>query len=185
MKRVFIVHGWEADPNCNWFPWLKDELDKNGLVAQVPAMPNTNHPQALAWVDYLQELIGAPNEDIILVGHSLGAITILKYLNGLLEAEKIGGVILVAGSTQNPGFLELDGFFVEPLDFEKIKKTCDNFVVIHSDNDPVVPVEMGKAMSDNLQAEFILMPGLGHLNAGNGLFQLPIALEKIVKMAQK
>ena len=185
MKRVFIIHGWEADPNCNWFPWLKDELNKNGLVAQVPAMPNTDNPQCADWLAYLQKIVGVVDKDTFLVGHSLGTITILKYLNNLKEGENLGGVILVAGSTQNPGYPQLDSFFTQGLDFEKIKKTSDNFIVIHSDDDPVVPLTMGQKMSDDLQAEFILMPRLGHLNAGNGLFQMPIVLEKILKMAQK
>jgi predicted alpha/beta hydrolase family esterase len=31
MKRVIIIHGWEASPESNWFPWLKNELEKKGI----------------------------------------------------------------------------------------------------------------------------------------------------------
>ena len=31
MKRVFIIHGWDGYPEEGWFPWLKEELEKEDL----------------------------------------------------------------------------------------------------------------------------------------------------------
>lgn len=43
-KRVFIIHGWEGDPQSDWFPWLKGEVERQGFSAAVPAFPDTIHP---------------------------------------------------------------------------------------------------------------------------------------------
>lgn len=195
MKRVFIIHGWEADPQSNWFPWLKTELEKNGIKAEVPAMPNSAHPVCEEWVAYLKKIVGHVDAETFFVGHSLGAIAILNYLSSFKEGEKVGGVILVSGSVENPGFPELDSFFEIKFDYEKIRNIAGNkptppergintsgFLVIHSDNDPVVPLELGRKMAKELKAEWIIIPNGEHLNAGNGFFELPIVLEKILNL---
>jgi len=181
MKRVFIIHGWEADPESNWFPWLKKELEKKGFAAVVPAMPNSAHPDCAEWVAYLKKIVGRVDKDTFFIGHSLGAITILNYLNDLAAGEKVGKAILISGSNKNPGFPKLASFFSVPMDIAKIRQTSDSFTVIHSDDDPVVPIEMGKEMSDALQAEFITVHEGGHLNTGNGFFEFPLVLEKILE----
>ncbi len=45
MKRVIIVHGWEASPEGGWRPWLRKELEDRGFEVHVPAMPDTNNPK--------------------------------------------------------------------------------------------------------------------------------------------
>jgi uncharacterized protein len=183
MKRVFIIHGYGADPDCNWFPWLKEELNKRGLAAQVPAMPNTETPQCQEWVDALKSLIGQPDQDTILVGHSLGTAAILRYLETLQDGESVGDVFLVAGADANPGFPELDSFVAKAPDYEKIKKGAKSFTVIHSDDDPVVPFEMGQRLSKGLGAEFVPLSGLEHLNAGEGGGEFALLRDRVIKMA--
>ncbi|MDD4902221.1 MAG: alpha/beta hydrolase [Patescibacteria group bacterium] len=209
MKRVFIIHGWEADPGSNWFPWLKDELIKKGIEAEVPTMPNSAHPLCAEWVAYLKKIVGKTDKDTFLVGHSLGVIAILRYLESMAAKEKIGGAILVAGfpeplpASDGGDFSELNNFFAKPLDYEKIKNNVSNrptpppsgtesplpgrgqifsgFVAIHSDNDPYVPLANGKILQKKLGAELIVISGGGHLNAGDGFFQFPLVLEKILR----
>lgn len=183
MKRVFIIHGWEADPNCNWFPWLKGELEKNGFEAIVPAMPDSAQPKCGEWVGHLQKLVGVPDENTFFVGHSLGPIAILRYLESLSAGMRIGGAVLVAGFSESLGILETEDFFTIPVDFEKIKKVCPKFVAINSDDDPYVDLRHGRILEEKLGAELIVMHECGHLNAGNGFFELPAALEKILEMA--
>lgn len=91
------MHGYKGKPETNWKPWLKGELEAEGFEVDVPAMPNTEHPIASEWTNKLAELIGEPSLDIYLIGHSLGCITILHYLETLRDGQKVGGVIFVAG----------------------------------------------------------------------------------------
>jgi uncharacterized protein len=180
MKRVFIIHGWEASPESNWFPWLKNQLEKNGFEAIVPAMPNSAQPKCADWVDHLKKIVGEVDEDTFFVGHSLGPIAILRFLETLPAGEKAGGVIMVAGFPESLGIPETDNFFLKPLNYKKIKNAANKFVAINSDDDPYVPMSQGKILEKELGAELIVMHNCGHLNTGTGFFELPIVLEKIL-----
>ncbi len=178
-KKVYIIHGWEATPDVNWFPWLKEELKRKDMDAIVPLMPNTNNPNCIEWVDSLQKTIINPDKNTYLVGHSLGVIAILRYLESLPKGLKIGGVILVAGFPEPIGLKELDSFFQTRLNYKKVKNSAKMFVAIHSDNDPYVPIENGYLLRDKLGAELVILPNAGHLNEGDGYFKLPIILKFI------
>ncbi len=180
MKRVFIIHGLAADPNCNWFPWLKDELEAKGYSVFVPRMPSSRHPICGEWLEYLKGLVGEVDENTIFVGHSLGGATILRFLEKIKGEKKTGKIFIVAGPDENPGFPELDSFVYPQVNFEKIKNSAKGFVLIHSEDDPVVPFLMGQRLAKKLDAEFIPLSGLGHLNAGIGDFTLPILLGRIL-----
>lgn len=178
-KKVIIVHGWEASPENHWFPWLKSELEKFGCKVSIPSMPNTNHPTMLEWAEHLRHIIGKPNEDTYLVGHSLGSVAILRYLESLAEGEKIGGAVLVAGFLEPIEYAELDSFFATPFDFEKIRGKIRKIISIHSGNDQVVPIENSQSMKDNLGAEQIIVQNAGHFNEGDGFTEFPIMLQKM------
>ncbi len=185
VKKVFVIHGWEATPKSNWFPWLKKELKNQGFEVYMPPMPDTLNPDLSKWLYYLQKLAKNPNKNTYFVGHSLGVITILRYLENLPADIQIGGAILVAGFPKPIGYEELNSFFTTPLDYEKVKNSANKFVAIHSDNDPYVPIENGYLLRDKLGAELVILPNSGHLNAGDGYFRLPIVLEKIIEIANK
>ncbi len=180
-KRVFIIHGWEGTPQSNWFPWLKNQLEKRGFEATVPAMPNTNHPIFSEWLTHLQKIIGNVDENTYLVGHSLGVIAILKYLEALLPEQKIGGAVMVAGFSESIGIKETENFFATPLNYEKIKNSAEKFIAINSDNDPYVPLKKGEILRDKLGAELIVVSKGSHLNEGAGFTELPVVLENILK----
>ena len=179
VKKVIIVHGWQGSPQGNWFPWLKTELEKLGHEVLVPAMPNADHPQQSAWVAHLHKVIGSADPHPYLVGHSLGVIAILRYLETLPEGEEVGGAILVAGFSQPIGKAALDSFFTAPLDYQKVKRAARSFIAIHSDNDPYVPIAQGELLRDEIGAQLVIMKNAGHVNAEDGFYRLPIVLENL------
>jgi predicted alpha/beta hydrolase family esterase len=182
MKRAYIVHGYGGSPDKNWFPWLKTELEKIGMEVTVPAMPNTDEPKYSAWLAHLQKVIVNPDEDTYLVGHSLGCITILQYLNNLESNKKIGGVVLAAGFAKPIHFTELNGFFDIALDEEKIKNSVNKIVAINSDNDEHVPYWQAEEIQKRFGAELIKIENGGHLNHKTGYTQFPLVLEKLKEM---
>jgi predicted alpha/beta hydrolase family esterase len=111
MKRAIIVHCWEGYPGYCWYPWVKEKLEQGGFKVLVPAFPETKTPKQKKWVPYLAEQIGLPDDKLFLIGHSVGCITILRYLETLREKQRVGGVVLVAGFTDDLGFKELANFF--------------------------------------------------------------------------
>ncbi|TAL49168.1 hypothetical protein EPN83_01350 [Patescibacteria group bacterium] len=91
-QRVFIIHGWDGYPQEGWFPWLKRELEKHGFETHVPAMPNPDKPKIREWVSELHNVIGEADEMTYLVGHSIGAQAVLRYISELLPDSAVGGI---------------------------------------------------------------------------------------------
>lgn len=187
-KRAFLIHGWEGSPDHGWFPWLKMKLEKEGFDVVAPAMPDPAKPRLSEWVPILAGLVRKPDESCFFVGHSLGCITILRFLESLPIGQKVGGVVLVAGFGTDLTYQgyqgELSNFFETPLNWNKIRANCQKFVVVQSDNDEWVPARYGQFLSTQLQTEMILMPSMKHFSGDDGITQLPIALESILNFAK-
>ncbi len=188
MKRVIIVHCWEGTPVYCWYPCVKKELESAGFEVHVPEMPETELPKQSTWVPTLQELIGKPDEQLYLVGHSIGVATIFRYLETLPENIQIGGAVLVAGFTDNLGYDEIANYFEAPLNFEKIKSHVPQIVLIHSDNDPYVPLKYGEELEQKLDAELIVKPGMEHFSkADDGTLctEFPDVIQAVKRLAGK
>jgi hypothetical protein len=184
MKKIVLVHGWTGHPKSDWIPWLRNELERRNFNVVVPAMPDTNHPKMDAWVKHLIKTVGNPDKDCYLVGYSLGCITILRYLETLKKNQKIGGAVLVAGFASNLGYGEIESFFKKPIDWEKIKSRCKKFIAIHSDNDPYVSLHYGDIFKEKLNAEVVVQHDMKHFSGGDGITELPVALEAVLKLSR-
>jgi predicted alpha/beta hydrolase family esterase len=177
MKRVFIIHGWEGHPEEGWRPWLRKELENLGFQVQVPAMPDTDHPKMGEWLDHLSKVVGEPDGSCHFIGHSLGCITILRYLGTIKK--QVAGAIIVAGFSDNLGYQELNSFFEDPIDWINIRHNCRKFIAINSDDDPYVPVKHGDIFREKLGAELIIANKMKHFSGDDGITELPVVLEKM------
>lgn len=182
MKRAVIVHCWDGRPDYCWYPWVKQQLEKIGYRVDVPAMPETEAPKLALWLPKLVETVGKPDQELLLIGHSSGCITIMRYLESLPAGVKVAGIVLVAGFTDNLGFEELTNFFQTPLDFSKIKShLAQGAVMIHSDNDPYVDPRYGEELSQKLEGKLVLLPGMKHFSGPidneEACRQLPAVIE--------
>lgn len=184
-KRVFFIHGWGGSPEEGWRPWLREQLEAKGFMVINLSMPDTNHPQMNEWIATLSDAVAEPDKDCYFVGHSLGCITILRYLESLRETKKVGGALLVAAFTDDLGYKELSNFFTKDINWEKIKKRANNFTVLLSDNDPYVPVSYGEIFKKKLNAKIIIAPNMKHFSAGDGITQLPAALDALLELTDK
>lgn len=186
MKRAVIIHCWEGYPEYCWYPWVKKELKEKGFVVTVPQMPETATPNLAKWGAKLKKVIGEPNEELFLIGHSLGCITILRYLESLNGKKQIGGVVFVAGFSDNVGYTELDSFFKTPVNFAKVKERAKGFVAIASDNDPHVPLSYLDVFKQKLGATTITKHAMGHFSGAiegeESCVELPDVVAVIEKM---
>ena len=181
VKRVVIVHGWGGFPEEGWRPWLKKELSARGYVVSMPAMPVGEPPCASAWVDAISKVVGTPNESTFLVGHSLGAMAIVRYLEQL-EYNWIGGAVFVAGFIKDLGMPHGD-FFTTPVNYPVVREHCKNFTDIYSDNDPYVPMVQAQLIRKELGAKTILAKGMKHFSADEGCEKAPVILNEILSMS--
>ncbi|MFZ2189041.1 MAG: alpha/beta hydrolase [Candidatus Moraniibacteriota bacterium] len=189
MKRAIIVHCWEGYPAYCWYPWVKKELEAKGFQVKVPAFPETELPRMDRWVPKLQEVIGEPDGDLYLIGHSIGCATIMRYLETLTEKQKVGGVVLVAGYNESIGYDEIQNFFETPFDLAKIKtKSKNGFVAIHSDDDPYVNLKFADIFREKLGAEIIVKHDAKHFSGAiegeESCMELPDVVRSIEKLAK-
>lgn len=190
-KRVFIAHGWGGYPEEGWFPWLKKELEEKGFEVYIPQLPEAGRPRIHNWVPKLAEVVGTADENTYFVGHSMGCQTIVHYLKNLPEGVKVGGAVFVAGFFKRLTGLEDDPDVHEtgkhwlgtPLDFEKVKFHLPKSVAIFSDNDSYVPLDNQDDFRNELGSEIIVEKNMGHFSGSNGVTELPIVLESVLKIA--
>lgn len=187
MKKAIIIHGWGGSPKEGWRPWLVDALEQCGWSVMNPSMPEANEPTQDKWVTKLADIIGEPDEDTYLIGHSLGCITILRYLEGLTDGKKIGGVVLVAGFSNDLTFDgykgELASFFTSAIGWAKINSVCEKFFVLHSKDDSWVNEMNYHELKQRLHAKGELQQAFGHYSSGEGLTELPIVLKSLEEMS--
>ena len=184
MKAV-IVHGWGGYAGEAWQSWLKNELEKKGWEVKSPKMPDTENPKINAWVGKLKEVVGTVDENVFLIGHSIGCQTIMRYLSGI--DDKIGGCVLVAPffnlletSYEEEGEKEIaKPWLTEKMDFEKIKRNTGKIVCVFSDNDDCVPLTDSELFKKRLGAEIIIENKKGHFASGDEINKLPVVLEKL------
>jgi uncharacterized protein len=182
MNKVFIIHGFEGMPNGGWRPWLMSELSKQNVYACAPAMPNANRPTVAAWVGEIERTIqNGPKGKTFLIGHSLGAPAILKFIEQS-HVKKIDGIILIAGLSFPIKKKYVGEFLEQPFDFKTIKRKVKHIVVIHGTNDPYVHVDQAHFLATNLDAQLILIKNGGHLNTESGYTKLPQCLKVLEKM---
>ncbi len=161
MKRAIIVHGWGSNPNDWWFKKEKKILGKKGYRVAIPLMPNTLLPKRTIWVRVLRLLV--PGEKTVLIGHSLGCPTILRYLE---KAKKpVDKVFLVAPFARDLGlnFVPIQDFVSKPFNWGKIRENANEFYVITQKDDEWTPVEYGVEVAEILGARLTITEGNDHL----------------------
>lgn len=180
MKNAIIIHGTEGYPEENWFPWLKNELEKQGYKVSVPQFPSPPIlPAKISeWFEVLKSY--EMNADTLLIGHSLGglfALRILEQLPHSINAACFVGTPVGIGWIKN---YERDSAFCGfDLDWKKIRGKAKRFVVFHSDNDPYVGLENGEKLAKELNAKLNFVPNAGHFNTKAGYTKFPELLSEI------
>lgn len=171
MKRAIIVHGWGGSAEKDFLPWAKEELENLGYEVIVPNMPDTDYPKIEKWVPHLAQVIAEVQESDILIGHSMGCQTILRFLEVLPEDKKAERVILIAGFGPYLKGLTKEEWQIAqpwidtPLDLDKVRTKANSFITIFSDNDPFVPMkENRKVFEEKLGAQIIVEHDKGHFN---------------------
>lgn len=182
MKQVLILHGTDASPDTNWFRWLEKTLINDGYKAWLPQLPQSATPNTKTYNEFLLSNTDFIfNDETILVGHSSGAVEILSLLQNLPDGVKVGDVYLVSAFKDSLGWDALDGLFTEQYDYGRIKTKARSITLVHSDNDPYVPLEHAKFLKDKLDARLLVIRGQGHFNLeqSEGYKEFPLLMQII------
>lgn len=186
VTRVHIVHGYTAAPDDHWFPWLSQTLATEGISTNIPAMPDSAQPRLDAWCAHLEREIGTPGPQDILIGHSLGCITLLQFLQQQTEPLHFAGLILVAGfDRQLPDLPELEAFVRPDYDAAKIRRLAGQRVSIASRDDSVVPYRFSAALAERLDSGLYSVEHGGHFLGREGFLTLPLLHAQIHAMLRR
>lgn len=179
MKRAIIIHGWEQTPQGQWLPWLGNTLKQKDWNVETPEMPNTNTPKLKEWLEKLESL--SPDENTILVGHSLANALILKYIEK--PNTKIKGAVMIAAWD----WLDEDvkefhqTFFETGFNYSFIKSKNIPIIMVNSTTDPYIDFNRSKKMAEKLDAKFIAIENAGHFMEEDGYKEFPQLVEIIEK----
>jgi predicted alpha/beta hydrolase family esterase len=185
-KQVFYIHGGESFLNHDDFikrlekvplwhmqqknaevtkKWTSSFLEDLGDKYEVimPPMPNRQNARFEEWSIWFERHFEYLNEGFILMGCSLGAMFLAKYLTLKKLPISPKALFLMAGAYELPGFSDKDcgDFLIKPeeVSIEQIEK----IVILHSKDDFLVPFEHGEALSAALpQAEFVVFDDKNH-----------------------
>jgi len=172
--HVFIIHGFMASPTDHWFQWLRSELESKGVSARVLNLPDSHSPDAEVWQKTLATDLGELNENSYVIAHSLGSVSLLKYLQTRKSNQQIGGMVLVSGFVDPlPTLPQLDNFIEGNIDFKRIIDVVPARVVIGSPQDPIVPFSLTKNLAHNLDARLYSIDDAGHFLADDGYVRFP------------
>ncbi|XLQ20363.1 MAG: alpha/beta fold hydrolase [Candidatus Moraniibacteriota bacterium] len=159
-KQVIVIHGGDAwDTHDEYIEYLKnydftqEKFDKvtsrrwkdslqeslgDNFQVIKPGMPSSRNAKYNEWLIWFEKLLPYVVDGAILVGHSLGANFLAKYLAENMLDVDINQVHLVAGCYGAKGDFDLQ----ESL--KNVENQCDNIYIYHSLDDFVVSFDDGK-----------------------------------------
>ncbi|MFI0780087.1 RBBP9/YdeN family alpha/beta hydrolase [Streptomyces sp. NPDC021212] len=179
-RRASIIHGYGASPEDHWFGWLGEQLDAHGIVTTIPALPNPQDPDPAQWTEAVRTDVGTPDENTIVIAHSLGCLTVLRHLRSLPAPWRLGTLVLVSGFVdQLPALPELNSYIGDGCDVEELTHHVDRLTILRSDADPYVPPGHTDRLAGLLGISAEVVPGAGHFLASDGVTSLREALEAI------
>jgi predicted alpha/beta hydrolase family esterase len=163
-SHVLFVHGGgegahEADEKLAVS--LRDALG-GGYDVRSPKMPNEGSPEVEAWKDRISEELAAMDGEVVLVGHSVGAFVLLKYLSEEEPEKPVAGLFLVAAPYVGTGGWEMDEYALREDFASKLPEGLQVFLY-HGRDDEEVPFEHLALYEANLpRAAVRASDGRGH-----------------------
>ena len=181
--HVVIIHGAYGSPSENWFPWLGEELKKEGYKVSIPAFSTPNGQSLSNWLSEFNSQIGELDKNMILVGHSLAPGFILNLLERSIV--KISAVFFVSAFLGKLHLSDFDpineSFVCREFDWKKIRSNVGDIFIYNSDNDPYVPLKKGEEIAEKLGVQLNVIHNGGHINAAAGFTEIPFLLDDIKK----
>ncbi|MEN8252590.1 MAG: alpha/beta hydrolase [Patescibacteria group bacterium] len=114
-----------------WSKTIGDVLGEDYETIKL-SMPSPDNAKYKEWAIWFEKLLPYMNEEIVLIGHSLGANFLAKYLSENAFTVSIEQLHLVAGCYGVGGGFELSD------SLEKVGNQCDKIYIYHSIDDPIV-----------------------------------------------
>lgn len=187
-KQIIIIHGGTSFATYeDYISYLENkEIDiaklrprkewKNSLSVELgdsydillPRMPNGTNARYKEWKIWFGNIIKVLDDEVVLIGHSLGGIFLAKYLSENVFPKKIIAAILVAApfdDAEGADGKESLVDFTLPSSLAQFARQCDKIYLLHSEDDPVVPfAQLEKYKNALLDAKAFIFKDREHFN---------------------
>jgi predicted alpha/beta hydrolase family esterase len=173
MPPVLLVPGYQNSGPGHWQSlWEGTRGD-----ARRVEMPNWDFPHLPDWVEALDDAIAACGEPPLLVGHSLGCLTIVHWAAG--NPREVRGALLAApADVERPDTLEvLRGFAPIPR-----RALPFSALVAASSDDPFMALDRARDLAGDWGARFVDLGPCGHLNAASGHGEWPLGQALLLEL---
>ncbi len=156
-KDFVFLHAYGGKSTENFWPSLKEKIERRGGKVFAPDLPNTSQPNVEEQVQFVLNHYKFSTTTTVF-GHSLGCVVAMKLLPKLDKAIK--SLVLVAPPVRTefkdnkprPVLEEATDWI---FDYEVICNKSDNITVLSDKNDHIVPSSHPIEIADKLHAQLI------------------------------
>ncbi len=187
-QKILLIHGLGGNPQENWFPWFKKQMEERGFEVIIPDLPKPEKLYLKDWLSELGKLGITSDDDLFVMGHSLGGPAACQFiLKNNLSVKKL---ILVAPVGKSSDWQQLKKYdFSEdeiatiarfggvPIDFSKLKSLVMSSVLYFSKDDPYIPLNIQDDYKE-LNGAVRIFEDKKHFGSLWGITELPEILEE-------
>ena len=177
--KVMIIPGNENTLiTSNWYLYVKRELEKLGLEVIAENMPDPMLARREIWIPFIKKKLSG-DQDSILIGHSSGAIAVMRFL----EENRCRLAILVASYHTDLGdeIERKSGYFDDPWRWDLIRKNAGKIVMFASETDPYISVSEPRLIREKTGAEYHEYRDGGHFGADLNKREFPEIVDIVRK----
>jgi len=150
-------------PSRKWKTWIAEQMPEADVL--LPSFPNDSNAVFGEWQIYFEKLIPFFSDDVRLVGHSLGAMFLAKYLQEHPTKQKVRQLVLIAGGYNDDGNEDYGSFAVPSA--TNLQASADEIHLFHSKDNVVVPfTELAGFQADLPNATPHIFEDRGHFIDG-------------------
>lgn len=166
-----MIEGWNYTPKdegiTKWTKRYYEYLSEDQYTVVQPDMPNKYYADYDLWAAWFKKVVATISKEVILVGYSLGAVFLAKWLSQSENASliKVASLHLVAGPYNHSSDDEpLGNFSIESGDtFSTIPVDHNNIYLYYSKDDSIVSyLEYKKYKKHVPEAQLLLFENRGH-----------------------
>lgn len=182
MKQVIVIHGGTTFSSYDRYldylrtksvkierltyasTWRESLQEKLGDSYQVllPSMPNKTNAQYGEWKLWFDRIAEVAEDDCILIGHSLGAIFLVKYLSENVFPKRIAAVMLVAAPFEDEADEDLTDFKLSHVSGLFTEQVTRPIFFMGLDDPVIAATELDRYKIELPTAEYTILPAPDH-----------------------
>src|SRR3989338_1217142 len=178
MKAIIIPGNGNTDISENWFSYVKKKLEYMGIEVIAKNMPDADLARRMYWIPFIEKEL-KDDRNAILIGHSSGAVAILRYLenHSALVAVIVGACHTDLGDEKE----KLSGYFDDKWQWDKIRQNAKWIIQFASTDDPFISIEEARFIRDKIKSDYHEYTDQGHFGADVKKTEFPEIVELIKK----